>query len=162
LTLLPLLSQKLRVRHVVITDIRKIEVYGDGVSYSNMTFILIFEKIVQLVQEFKWDTHQHTHTHGGIVVGIQIIQVAGRSALRIPGAYPTSYSVDTKVSFSGSSGRCVMSNTILHLVPMLRITGVIPLHLLHVFIARTGKILPLRLHLHARARARAHAHTHTQ
>ena len=51
------------VRRVVITDLKEINVYGDDLSYSGMMFTLTFDKIHQLVQEFKWETHTHTHTH---------------------------------------------------------------------------------------------------
>jgi hypothetical protein len=52
------------LRHVVITDSRKINAYGDGLSYSGVMFILIFEKIDQLAQEVKSHTHKHTEERG--------------------------------------------------------------------------------------------------
>lgn len=73
------------IRRVVITDFMEINVYGVGLSYSGLMFTLMFDKIHQLVQEFKWETHTHTHIHsrGGSIQGIATILRAGRSGDQI-------------------------------------------------------------------------------
>jgi hypothetical protein len=57
------------------------------------------------------------------------------------GAHPASYSVGTEVFSPGvESGRDVKLTTHLHLEPRSRMSGAIPLLLLHVLIGMTGRI----------------------